>query len=189
MSRTLQAGLVTADGKTSLVAPVIGVFTPSVRRGDVLAPGSPIGRLVTTGVARTIVALDDGVWRVVAPAHPSRLTVQWGAPLVTVEHFAAGASEEKVETARPDGGVAFESPMEGQFYRRSSPDVPAFAEPGQIVRPGDTIGLIEVMKFFYPLTFSGADAAEILSFEAVDGRPVEAGATVAWYRPVGAETE
>lgn len=186
MSRTLSAKLVDADETLSLASPRIGVFTPSVRRGDVVTPGSPLGRLVTVGEAVTVVAPDEGVWRVVAPTHPSRLSVEWGAPLVVVEHFAADAGEEKASAARPDGGVALESPMEGQFYRRSAPDVPAFAEPGQIVQPGDTIGLIEVMKFFYPLTFQGTQAAEILSFEAADGRPIEAGATVAWYRPVGA---
>ncbi|MES9793603.1 acetyl-CoA carboxylase [Priestia megaterium] len=40
------------------------------------------------------------------------------------------------------------SPIPGIFYRKSSPDQPEFATPGQEVKAGDTIGLIEVMKSF-----------------------------------------
>ncbi|SFS89901.1 acetyl-CoA carboxylase [Saccharopolyspora flava] len=38
--------------------------------------------------------------------------------------------------------------MPGVFYRRPSPEADPYIEPGDDVRPGQTIGLIEVMKTF-----------------------------------------
>lgn len=41
------------------------------------------------------------------------------------------------------------APLPGTFYRRPSPDQPAFKEEGDSVAVGDVIGLIEVMKSFH----------------------------------------
>jgi len=38
--------------------------------------------------------------------------------------------------------------MPGVFYRRPSPEADPYIEPGNVVRSGQTIGLIEVMKTF-----------------------------------------
>ena len=40
------------------------------------------------------------------------------------------------------------SPMAGVFYRASSPETPPFAQEGDHVNHGDTIGSIEAMKLF-----------------------------------------
>ena len=37
-------------------------------------------------------------------------------------------------------------PLVGTFYRASAPDAPAFVQPGDRVKKGQTIGLIEAMK-------------------------------------------
>jgi acetyl-CoA carboxylase biotin carboxyl carrier protein len=43
------------------------------------------------------------------------------------------------------------APLPGVFYRRPSPDQPEFVREGEVVNPGDTVGLIEIMKTFYEL--------------------------------------
>jgi acetyl-CoA carboxylase biotin carboxyl carrier protein len=48
------------------------------------------------------------------------------------------------------------SPLPGTFYRRPSPDQSVFKEVGDSVAVGDTIGLIEVMKSFSPVTAEAA---------------------------------
>jgi acetyl-CoA carboxylase biotin carboxyl carrier protein len=40
------------------------------------------------------------------------------------------------------------TPVPGTFYRRPDPDSEPFLEPGASVSPGDTIGLVEIMKNF-----------------------------------------
>ena len=65
------------------------------------------------------------------------------------------------------------SPLPGTFYRRSSPDKPAFKEVGDAVAVGDVIGLIEVMKSFNEVL---ADVAgTITGFPTDDEEPVMAG--------------
>lgn len=40
------------------------------------------------------------------------------------------------------------SPLPGVFYRRPSPEEEEFVTEGQKVKPGDVIGIVEVMKSF-----------------------------------------
>jgi acetyl-CoA carboxylase biotin carboxyl carrier protein len=41
------------------------------------------------------------------------------------------------------------SPYPGTFYRRPSPDADPYVSEGDPVKPGDVIGLVEIMKNFY----------------------------------------
>lgn len=41
------------------------------------------------------------------------------------------------------------SPLPGTFYRKPSPDEPAYKNEGDAVKKGDVIGLVEVMKSFH----------------------------------------
>ncbi|MHB8994020.1 MAG: acetyl-CoA carboxylase biotin carboxyl carrier protein [Armatimonadota bacterium] len=61
----------------------------------------------------------------------------------------AAAAAKPVE---PEVGERLLAPMSGIFYRASSPDTPAFVEPGDGVHVGDTIGLIEAMKLYNEVT-------------------------------------
>jgi acetyl-CoA carboxylase biotin carboxyl carrier protein len=44
------------------------------------------------------------------------------------------------------------APLPGTFYRRPAPDQEPFKAEGAAVATGDTLGLIEVMKTFTPVT-------------------------------------
>ncbi|NGQ91404.1 biotin carboxyl carrier domain-containing protein [Rhodobacter sp. HX-7-19] len=65
------------------------------------------------------------------------------------------------------------SPLPGTFYRRPSPDKPAFKEVGDPVAVGDVIGLIEVMKSFNEV--QADQAGTIIGFPVDDEEPVMAG--------------
>jgi acetyl-CoA carboxylase biotin carboxyl carrier protein len=63
--------------------------------------------------------------------------------------------------------------LTGTFYRSSSPDVPPFAEIGDRVEEGQTIGLLEAMKMLNPIE---ADrAGRVVSIAAEDGALVTRG--------------
>lgn len=65
------------------------------------------------------------------------------------------------------------SPLPGTFYRRPSPDQPAYKEEGDAVANGDVIGLVEVMKTFYEVK---ADAdGKVAKFLVENEDPVQAG--------------
>jgi acetyl-CoA carboxylase biotin carboxyl carrier protein len=70
-------------------------------------------------------------------------------------------------------GHAVKSPMVGTFYRSPSPGAAAFIELGQVVKPGDTLCIIEAMKLLNEIEAEvGGKVKEIL---VENGQPVEYG--------------
>ena len=64
------------------------------------------------------------------------------------------------------------APLPGIFYRRPSPDEAPFKQPGDAVAAGETVGLVEAMKSFFPVE---AEAAGTLKrFLVEDGEAVDA---------------
>ena len=68
---------------------------------------------------------------------------------------------------------AIASPLPGTFYRRPAPDQPPFKNEGEMLAVGDTIGLIEVMKSFSPVTVE--EPGRLLRFLVENDDPVMAG--------------
>jgi acetyl-CoA carboxylase biotin carboxyl carrier protein len=65
------------------------------------------------------------------------------------------------------------SPFVGSFYRSPSPDAPAFVEVGSVVRPGQTLCIIEAMKLMNEIeTECAGTVSEIF---AQNGKSVEYG--------------
>lgn len=73
--------------------------------------------------------------------------------------------------------ATIKSPMPGIFYRRSSPDADEFAQPGDSVTAGQTIGLVEVMKTFSEL--KAKEGGTFKNFLLEDGDEVSVGQDVA----------
>ena len=69
------------------------------------------------------------------------------------------------------------APVAGIFYCRPAPDEPPFKSAGEVVSVGETVGLIEVMKSFFPL--EAETAGRLVRFLAKDGAEIEAGDVLA----------
>jgi acetyl-CoA carboxylase biotin carboxyl carrier protein len=63
--------------------------------------------------------------------------------------------------------------MPGTFYRRSDPESDVYAEEGDTVSAGDTVGLIEVMKSFHEVKVE--EDGTITKFLVEDEDAVDAG--------------
>lgn len=72
------------------------------------------------------------------------------------------------------------SPVPGVFYRKPSPDQDVYVKEGQVVKAGDTIGLIEVMKNFYEIKAEVDGVLERFTVENED--VVDAGQEIAVVR-------
>lgn len=85
----------------------------------------------------------------------------------------AAASPEPADTA---SDPVVSAPLPGVFYLRASPDAPPFVEIGQTIRAGDTVGLIEAMKMFNPVTSDVDGVVEAILVEAgqevAPGQPI-----------------
>ena len=119
------------------------------------------------------------------------------APAVVFEHAAAAAPARAAEgssvgassTALPADVVEVTSPFVGTFYRAPSPELPAFADVGTVVKPGQTLCIIEAMKLMNEIEadaeavvrricVENADAVEygqlLFELEPAGGRPADA---------------
>jgi acetyl-CoA carboxylase biotin carboxyl carrier protein len=65
------------------------------------------------------------------------------------------------------------SPFVGTFYRSPTPDAPAFAEVGSVVRPGQTLCIIEAMKLMNEI--EAEVSGTVVEIYAQNGKPVEFG--------------
>jgi biotin carboxyl carrier protein len=68
------------------------------------------------------------------------------------------------------------SPLPGTFYRSADPDSDPYVNEGDVVRPGDVVGLVEVMKTFTELKAEEEGVVERFLLES--GDPVDAGQDV-----------
>jgi acetyl-CoA carboxylase biotin carboxyl carrier protein len=80
----------------------------------------------------------------------------------------------KVEAS--PGKLEVTAPMVGTFYRAPSPDAPVFVEVGSVVRKGQPLCLIEVMKLF--TTINSEFDGRIAQIGAENGELVEYGRTL-----------
>ena len=68
-------------------------------------------------------------------------------------------------------GQTLRSPMVGTFYTSQTPGQPALAKVGQVVKVGDTLGIVEAMKMFNPI--ESEFAGTIIKILVENGAPVE----------------
>jgi acetyl-CoA carboxylase biotin carboxyl carrier protein len=85
--------------------------------------------------------------------------------------IATAADEASVRV--PPGMTEIASPMVGTFYRSPAPDAPPFVVPGDVVRSGQVVGIVEAMKMMNEVC--AETAARIVSVQAENGASVEYG--------------
>ncbi|TDQ21977.1 acetyl-CoA carboxylase biotin carboxyl carrier protein [Tenacibaculum caenipelagi] len=90
------------------------------------------------------------------------------APVATP---ATPASAAPTATEDDSKYVTIKSPIIGTFYRKPSPDKPAFVEVGSTVNAGDTVCVIEAMKLFNEI--ESEVSGKIVKVLVDDSSPVE----------------
>lgn len=103
-----------------------------------------------------------------APAAPARLVPAAATPAAGI---AAGVDQ-----------IVITAPMVGTFYRAPSPDTAPFVEIGSVVRKGDPVCLIEVMKLF--TTINAECDGRVVQIGVENGELVEFGQTLFVFEPV-----
>jgi acetyl-CoA carboxylase biotin carboxyl carrier protein len=92
------------------------------------------------------------------------------APARSTSPPVAAQSATMTTKELPDGHT-IRSPMVGTYYASPNPDAAAYVKVGQVVKAGDTLGIIEAMKMFNPIE---ADVSGTVSAILVEsGQPIE----------------
>jgi acetyl-CoA carboxylase biotin carboxyl carrier protein len=171
-----------ADDRVELTSPAPGLFRIAVHPGDLVRPGGVLGRLEVLGQLAEVV-VPEGVHGAVAAVCGeglARPAVDFGAVLVTVDPralaagSAAAAGPAAPTAAEAAAGRVFRAPTSGRFYGSPAPGKPPFVAQGDELQPGATICLLEVMKTFHRVTYSG-EPARVGAVLVTDGADVSAG--------------
>ncbi|MGC5334588.1 acetyl-CoA carboxylase biotin carboxyl carrier protein [Micromonospora sp. DT62] len=112
------------------------------------------------------------------PGPLRRIRLRGGDTVLEVEWHAAPAgtapavaSPAPPPTVAPPEGYAVRSPIVGTFYRAPEPGAAPFVAVGDLVRPGQVVGIVEAMKLMNEVIADrGGRVVEVL---AADGQPVE----------------
>ncbi len=172
-----------AEGLVHVFGPGPGRWRGAPDVGAPLATGAAIGELEVLGRLHPL-ALPKTVGGVVVEvfgAGHARVPVDHATLLLQIDPRAqtgagAGASEEHAEATT--AGLVFVSPMSGRFYHRPSPDKESFVTVGDTIVRGAAIGLLEVMKTFNRIAYSGDDLPErarVVRIVPEDGADVSRG--------------
>jgi acetyl-CoA carboxylase biotin carboxyl carrier protein len=173
-----------AGDHVELTSPAPGLFRIAVHPGDLVRPGGLLGRLEVLGQLAEVV-VPEGVRGAVAAVCGeglARPAVDFDAVLVTVDPrelaaeaaAAAGRATTAVAPAEGAAGRVFRAPTSGRFYGSPSPGKPPFVARGDELSPGTTICLLEVMKTFHRVTYSG-EPARVGAVLVAEGADVNAG--------------
>jgi len=74
-------------------------------------------------------------------------------------------------TAKTDNLITIKSPMIGTFYKRPTPDKPAFVEVGDEITPGKVVCIIEAMNLFNEI--ESEVSGKVVKILVEDSSPVE----------------
>ena len=99
------------------------------------------------------------------------LAPQVASAPVAAPQVASAPAEVSLETAEDTNNITVKSPIIGTFYRKSSPDQPAFVEVGDTIKEGDVLCIIEAMKLFNEI--ESEVSGIIVKFLVDDATPVE----------------
>ena len=99
------------------------------------------------------------------------LAPQVASAPVAAPQVTSAPAEASLETAEDTNYITVKSPIMGTFYRKSSPDQPAFVEVGDTIKEGDVLCIIEAMKLFNEI--ESEVSGKIVKFLVDDATPVE----------------
>jgi acetyl-CoA carboxylase biotin carboxyl carrier protein len=117
-----------------------------------------------------------------AAAAPPPLQPAAAAAASLAPTAAPSAAAAPPEESGDDGLVTLNSPIVGTFYVAPSPEAPAFAEVGSVIKKGQVICIVEAMKVMNEIESEiDGEVAQIL---VANGQPVEFGEGLFKLRPL-----
>ncbi len=158
-----------------LRAPMPGWFRATVAADHLVAAGDPIGELEILGhTSRVIAPLRVRGLAKLVPSDGARAVGYGDVLLRVVAGGIATADADLSVEAHAVTGLVFRAPTSGRYYGRPTPEKPAFVTVGGELAPGSTVCLLEVMKTFNRVTYTGA-RVRVTAVLAAEGADVNAG--------------
>jgi acetyl-CoA carboxylase biotin carboxyl carrier protein len=142
--------------------------------GDQPDSAYPVGlRQLTGDLAELFRVLPGPVASLSLRAGDYAIEVTWAADSAAPAAPAPAVAEVAAQPAEGAGLHDVPAPLVGTFYVAPEPGATPFVRPGDQVKQGQTLGIVEAMKLMNPVDSPlDGEVAEVL---AGDGEPVEFG--------------
>lgn len=108
-----------------------------------------------------------------APVYPAAVAPPVAAAAPAALAPAPVATPPAEDPASEADGTVIKSPMVGTYYASPAPGAPEFVKPGQSIKQGDTICIVEAMKILNQIESEVTGVVKKVLVE--DGQPVEFG--------------
>jgi acetyl-CoA carboxylase biotin carboxyl carrier protein len=172
----------TADDGDTVTSPAVGWWRPAVVAGQIVQPCEVIGELTVLGAVSRVLAPRESRGAVIAGFRTGTVAVDVGAVLFSLDRAlaadAGAAASSTTAASAAKGGLAVCAPSSGRFYGRPGPGKAAFVSPGDVIKEGHTVCLLEVMKTFHRVTYGGPGLpaeARVVAVAVADEADVNSG--------------
>lgn len=172
------------DGDRLIVrSPAVGYYAGGPRIGEVVVGDQRIGSLEILGRRVSVAAPAAAGGAVVAVAgggESARVAVGFGESLLVLDPEVGGIalSDDNGADVGGDTELVFRAPSGGRFYGRPAPDKAAFVAVGDVIKTGQPIYMLEVMKTFSRVRYAGEGlpaAARVVAIRPSDQDDIEHG--------------
>lgn len=157
-----------------------------------LSKRRPVRRLFTRRESGLPISELEGLVRIMDENRLTEVTVDDGHRRLELKRDAGRRASDPPDGGRPVGRLVVEGDAEGDpvstglvtvqaptvgiFFRSPNPGTPPFVEVGQVIEPGQVVGLIETLKVISEVTSDVGGL--IIGIEVEDGGMVEFGQTL-----------
>jgi hypothetical protein len=176
MSNKLQALI--DKNKSNLIllnSPAVGIIINSISNRQYLDSETIIAKIKILNNTKTIISprkITGKIKKINCQLGP----IHYGQNLVILENKQLINNTNIINKKQKN--EYYTSPMDGMFYRRSSPNTEAFINKNDIIKSGDVLGIIEVMKCFYKLQYEGIEFKKITQILVANSQPVCVGTKI-----------
>lgn len=145
-------------------SPAVGVYCNPPQNGALINSKTTCGTISVLG-QKFPLQLPDHVQGIIRFTNREESTsVGYEQELFRIENVesltATTTSNDKSQQEIQNKNVVV-APTDGMFYRRPAPEEPFYANVGDEVKKGQVLGLVEVMKTFNQILYSGEDLPEV----------------------------
>ena len=138
--------------KVNLISPIIGRISLDIQNHMVISKQQKIGIIKRNEEFFALQTPDDiPLAQVINLPFKKEFFIECNQVFLSLNAYEQNIFNELQDNIKEDDYVY--AAMDGLIYLRSSPLEPFFVNIGDIIKPGQTIALVEVMKNFYSLNF------------------------------------
>lgn len=178
MNETKLECVIVQDENIAVKSPRVGRLRLLVGVGTPVVSGQMVAELYQLN-HKSYLCLPEGCDGVVTQIknNDMMIMVSYNESFLTIssEQLASSSINSKSIHKPSEIGRSIDSPMDGMLYLSASPKDAPFVNIGDEITPGQTIGLIEVMKSFYPLKYQGRTSAKITDVMVKTATPIKCG--------------